>query len=79
MDFVDNYFNVTFDTVMALKFTLNTIRSGQLQNLQFLMIADDDTYINVDALVKNLLEQNSILKPVGNYYIYKHNQLSPFA
>ena len=65
MNFYDHYSNVTLDTVMALKFTIETIKSGDLGHIEFLMLADDDTYINVKTLVSLLYGQKPRILPVS--------------
>ena len=49
MDYIDSYSNVTLDTVMALKFVSSLEKS---KNLEYLFIADDDTYVHVNGLLK---------------------------
>ena len=66
MDFYDHYFNGTLDTVMALKFTLNAIKIFDLDQLEFLMIADDDTFIHIDILAKYLMGSDPIMLPVSD-------------
>ena len=64
MDFVDHYSNVTFDTVMSLKFALTQIHDEGLKNLKFVMIMDDDSFVNVWQLQKALLGDSPIIKEV---------------
>ena len=57
-DFVDSYQNVTFYTLMALRFVMS--QSKAMDHLQHLVIADDDAYINMRALGRKLRVQEVI-------------------
>ena len=57
-DFVDSYENVTFDTLVAMKFAMSW--PGMKSSLKNLVVADDDVYINLDNL------RNHLRKKVGS-------------
>jgi hypothetical protein len=62
-DFLDNYYNLTIKTVMALKWV-----STHCSHAQFMMKTDDDMYVNIESLKIALKQQGSkLLKSVGGY------------
>ncbi len=71
MDFVDSYWNVTLDSVSGLKIA-NSWRnlSGSDTDLDFVLLGDDDTYVNIPSLWSMLYEEKSINKVVG--YLMLH-------
>ena len=60
-DFIDSYLNITLDTTSILKFAL----SWENLNLDYLVIADDDTYINLPELINTLYKSPTIITKVG--------------
>ena len=60
-DFHDSYLNITLDTVNALKFALG-VEWPRTGSPDFVIIADDDTYINLPQLKKMLFQDNIIFK-----------------
>ncbi len=58
MDFVDSYWNVTLDSVSAIKFAREWRQYSHNKNasskLEFVVLGDDDTYINVPSLWSRL-------------------------
>ncbi len=72
MDFVDSYTNVTMDTVSGLKVALGW--RWNHREPDFLVMGDDDTYINVPALWK-LLFHDKVVKRVSRVYEYERSSL----
>ena len=62
-DFVDHYMNITLDTLHILKFAL-----GWKWNREpdYLIIADDDTYVNIKE-VRKFLESETMITKVYHY------------
>ena len=61
MNFVDNYWNVTLDSVFALKLALSA--SGP--QLEFVLLGDDDSYLNVPALWTMLYVEREVAVGAG--------------
>lgn len=59
MDFIDSYQNVTLDTLFAIEF------ARSYDNLDFVVIGDDDVYLNIPKLWK-LLYEDQIIHPESN-------------
>lgn len=53
-DFVDSYNNLTLKTIMGLKWT-----STFCSNVKYVMKTDDDTWVNLPNLLRNLKAQNT--------------------
>ena len=66
-DFFDSYLNITMDTVSALKFALGVKWPNQMTP-DFLVIADDDTYVNIPML-RQMLFQDNIISKESNYLL----------
>lgn len=56
-DYIDTYHNITFDTIHSLKLALGLDWSGSEPD--FVIIADDDTYINVPSLWQYLYDEDN--------------------
>ncbi len=65
MDFVDSYENVTLDTISALKFA-RTADFSPFGPPDYVVIADDDTYINVPKLW-SLLYEDDVITPKSDF------------
>jgi hypothetical protein len=52
MDYLDTYENVTLDTLMGLKLAHSVLE--KFDNLEFLMISDDDSFVNVIRIYEEL-------------------------
>lgn len=69
-DYVDEYFNITMDSISALKFALGYDWKGQEPD--FVAIADDDTYIHIPNLWKTLYVEQALTKNsrflMGGYF-----------
>ena len=63
MDFVDSYENVTLDTVSALKFALSWPWE---EEPEFVVVGDDDTYVNVPRLMDLLYNTGRMTKVGGS-------------
>ena len=64
-DFVDSYENVTLDMITALKFASNhhwQPDDSEESQPDFLVIGDDDTYINIPVLWGILYEEKQLNK-----------------
>ena len=59
-DFVDHYSNITLDTMNALKFALGWSWKGASPD--FLVITDDDNYVNIPDLVKTFYDEKGSLR-----------------
>ena len=74
MDYLDCYENVTLDTVSCLKFALSGFTPDSRPD--FVVIGDDDTYINVPMLWALLYEEKAI-KPDSKYLLgYRYSKVS---
>lgn len=62
MDYVDSYENVTLDTISCLKFARHIEFGGEQFEPDFLIIGDDDTYINIPNLMSLFYEEKEIMK-----------------
>ncbi|KAL7011904.1 hypothetical protein ACKWTF_014507 [Chironomus riparius] len=58
-NFVDSYFNLTLKTISMLEWVINNCR-----NAKFILKADDDTFINVNKLLKLLKPRMSDTKTI---------------
>ncbi len=58
MDYVDAYWNVSLDSVSALKFSLALIDASV--DLDFVLLGDDDTFVNIPALWGLLYDEKKI-------------------
>ena len=75
MDFDDHYHNLTISSVVSLKFAISKIKEG-LKNLKFLMLIDDDNYLNVKKLKQILLGPHPIIKEVPITESWKISSIS---
>ena len=58
-NFLDSYENVTIDTLYGLKYALDW-RRYSMDPPDFLMLADDDSFINIPALWKRFFPKHFV-------------------
>lgn len=60
LDFVDSYENVTLDTVFALRLALELDFGAPNGSPDFVLIADDDSYISIPRLWRKCFENEDV-------------------
>ena len=60
LDFIDSYENVTLDTVFALRLALELDFGPEKIRPEFVLIADDDSYISIPRLWRKCFENEDV-------------------
>ena len=77
MDFLESYMNITLLSVSALKLAHSHLQTllSPADRLEFVLIGDDDTYINLPGMRRGLFQQTCFLGVTYSHILSCHSYL----